>query len=173
MQPLHRVGFGDVGFGMHHRQAVAVEVLLRNHVVAIHFARGPRAAVDAHEVFVSGVVIVAHDALRPNLVMLNPIVLLGGEAVIEQVAVHGRAGGVAVGEVEREKAFFVLKLGQRNAVGVFGMEILRRFTLDKHGMGRALGDGPHSQHVGFAERVQRPHKAPVVGQPFVPPAVLG
>jgi hypothetical protein len=143
---------------VHDGEAVALEVLVRDDVVAEDLARRGECAVLFEEVLVRHVVVVAHHAARLDVVLAEPLVLLARHAVVREVEVHLHVDGVAVGEVEREEATFVVRVGQRLTVWVVGVEILGRLALDEDGAGLPLEYGAHRQHVCLAQIFQRAHE---------------
>src|SRR4051812_8382090 len=116
---------------MHDWQAVAREVLTRDWVVPEDLARKRDAAVGVDEIFIGRIIIVPHDASRAKMVLKKPVILITSHSVIQQVLINRGVQVMAVGQVQREKALLVEPAGRIFAVGPFGVEVLRRFALDK------------------------------------------
>ena len=92
--------FGKIGLSMHHRQFVAIVVLIGEFVVAEHLAGRPGRAIISHAVLVGDVVVVAHDAVVLPVVLEEKMVFLARHAVIHQVLVHFGIDAAAIIQIE-------------------------------------------------------------------------
>ena len=123
---------------MHHRQVVAVIILVGDHIIAENLARPRYLAVFMDNVFIRHIVIVAENAVGFDLVVQKPVVVRARHPVVQQIFVHHGVHRASVGQVQRQKPLFIENVRLGHDAGVGRVKILRRLALDKDCIGPHL-----------------------------------